>query len=242
MERVQLAKQAEQSQILQARESLERALLNSISHDLRTPLVTIIGALSSLRDEALPQDDRKRRELLVGAWEEAERLNRFVSNLLDMTRLESGEMRLNKEPSDVLDLIGCARAAMENKLTGRELRVNLVDDLPLVPMDMVLMAQVLVNLLDNALKYSPSGSPIEMSASLAARQLQLEVLDCGPGIPGQDLKRVFDKFYRLPVPEGASGTGLGLSICRGIVEAHGGTIHAENRPGAGLRIVIRLPL
>ncbi len=242
MERVQLAKQAQQSQILQARESLERALLNSISHDLRTPLVTIIGALSSLRDDNLPKNDRMRRELLAGAWEEAERLNRFVGNLLDMTRLESGELRLSKEPSDVPDLIGCARAAMERKLAGREVRVNLADDLPLVPMDLVLMAQVLVNLLDNALKYSPSGSPIEISAHLKARQLQLEVLDRGPGIPGQDLKRVFDKFYRLPVPEGASGTGLGLSICRGIVEAHGGTIDAENRPGSGLRIVIRLPL
>lgn len=241
LERVQLAKQAEQSQILQARESLERALLNSISHDLRTPLVTIIGALSSLRDHDLPQNDQRRRELLTGAWEEAERLNRFVGNLLDMTRLESGELLLNKEPSDVLDLIGCARAAMERRLVEREIRVQL-EELPLVPMDMVLMVQVLVNLLDNALKYSPDGSPIELRAALEEGWLRLEVLDHGPGIPCQDLKRVFEKFYRLPVPEGASGTGLGLSICRGIVEAHGGTIEAHNHPGAGLRMSISLPL
>lgn len=241
LERVQLAKQAEQSQILQARESLERALLNSISHDLRTPLVTIIGALSSLRDNDLPQDDHRRRELLTGAWEEAERLNRFVGNLLDMTRLESGELLLNREPCDVLDLIGCARAAMEKRLADRDIRVQL-EELPLVPMDMVLMVQVLVNLLDNALKYSPNGSPIEIRAGLGEGQLRLEVLDHGPGIPNEDLKQVFEKFYRLPVPEGACGTGLGLSICRGIVEAHGGTIEAQNHPGAGLRMVINLPL
>jgi two-component system sensor histidine kinase KdpD len=109
-------------------------------------------------------------------------------------------------------------------------------------MDMVLMVQVLVNLLDNALKYSPNDSPIELRASFGEGRLRIEVLDHGPGIPPEDLKRVFEKFYRLPVPEGASGTGLGLSICRGIVEAHGGTIEAQNHPGAGLRMIISLPL
>ena len=242
MERVHLAEQAEQTQILQARESLERALLNSISHDLRTPLVSIIGALSSLRDDKRPLDEERRRDLLTGAWDEAERLNRFVGNLLDMTRLESGELRLAKEACDVQDLVGCARAALEVRLAGREVQVNLAQGLPLVPMDMVLMAQVLVNLLDNALKYSPIGSSIEITAGILARQLQLEVLDRGPGLPEPDLKRVFDKFYRLPVPEGTSGTGLGLSICKGIVEAHGGSIRVENRSGGGLRVVIRLPL
>ena len=242
MERVHLTEQAEQTLILQARESLERALLNSISHDLRTPLVSIIGALSSLRDNNLQLDEQKRRDLITGAWDEAERLNRFVGNLLDMTRLESGELRLAREPCDVQDLIGCARAALEVRLADRKVQVNLAPGLPLVAMDMVLMVQVLVNLLDNALKYSPMESSIEISARTEAHQLQLTVLDQGPGIPEPDLKRVFDKFYRLPVPEGASGTGLGLSICKGIVEAHGGSIRAENRTGGGLRVVIRLPL
>ncbi len=242
MERVQLAEQAEQVQLLRARESLERALLNSISHDLRTPLVTIIGALSSLRDDNLQLDDRRRRALLTGAWDEAERLNRFVGNLLDMTRLEAGEMGLHKEPSDVQDLIGCALAVLESKLAEREVAVKLAEGLPLVTIDMVLMSQVLVNLLDNSLKYSPAGSSIEITAHRHGEHLFIEVLDRGPGIPEQDLQRVFEKFYRLPVPEGVGGTGLGMSICKGIVEAHDGKIWARKRSGGGLRITIQLPL
>lgn len=242
MERVQLAQQAEHAQILQAREALERALLNSISHDLRTPLVSIIGALSSLRDKHLHLDDKRRQDLLNGAWDEAERLNRFVGNLLDMTRLEAGELKINKEPCDVQDLIGCSLAALDLKLEGRNVSVKLADGMPLVSMDMVLMTQVLVNLLDNALKYSPIDSSIEIRAQTKTNYLLLEVLDRGPGVPEHDLQRVFEKFYRLPVPEGVTGTGLGLSICKGIIEAHQGKILAENRSGGGLRIICQLPL
>ncbi len=243
MERVHLSLQAEQAQILQARESLERALLNSISHDLRTPLVSIIGALSSLHDENLRVSDKVRRALLSGAWDEAERLNRFVGNLLDMTRLEAGELKLQAELCDVQDLVGCSLAALDQRLNGRGVTVTLAPDLPLVSMDMVLVTQVMVNLLDNALKYSPVESSLEIRARTDKAWLTIEVLDHGPGIPDHDLKRVFDKFYRLPVPEGkGGGTGLGLSICRGIVEAHGGIIWAENRSGGGLRITLRLPL
>jgi two-component system sensor histidine kinase KdpD len=242
MERVHLAQQAEQAQVLQARETLERALLNSISHDLRTPLVSIIGALSSLRDEHLQINDTRSQDLLNGAWDEAERLNRFVGNLLDMTRLEAGELRINREPCDVQDLIGCSLASLEQKLEGRDVSVKLEEGLPLVSMDMVLITQVLVNLLDNALKYSPADSFIELRAQTNKKNLLVEVIDRGPGVPEQDLQRVFEKFYRLPVPEGVSGTGLGLSICKGIVEAHQGTISAENRSGGGLRITIQLPL
>ena len=242
MERVQLAQQAEHAQILLAREALERALLNSISHDLRTPLVSIIGALSSLRDPSMPLNDRRRQDLLNGAWDEAERLNRFVGNLLDMTRLEAGELRVQKEPCDVQDLIGCALAALDPKLVGRDVSVQLAEGLPLVSMDMVLMTQVLVNLLDNALKYSPIDSSLEIRAHTQAHHLRIVVLDRGPGIPEPDLHRIFDKFFRLPVPEGVSGTGLGLSICKGIVEAHEGTIWAENRSSGGLRIILQLPL
>jgi len=242
MERVQLAQQAEQAQVLQARETLERALLNSISHDLRTPLVSIIGALSSLRDKNLQMDDKRRQDLLSGAWDEAERLNRFVGNLLDMTRLEAGELRINKEPCDVQDLIGCALAALDQKLGNRDVSVKLSEGLPFVSMDMVLMTQVLVNLIDNALKYSPSDSSIEIMAQIEANHLIIAVFDHGPGIPEPELKRIFDKFYRLPVPEGVNGTGLGLSICKGIVEAHDGNIWAENRSGGGLKIALQLSL
>ncbi|MGD0586017.1 MAG: sensor histidine kinase KdpD [Oryzomonas sp.] len=242
MERVQFSRQAEQAQILQARENLERALLNSISHDLRTPLSSVTGVLTSLRDEGTRLSDQARRELLDTACGEAERLNRFVGNLLDMTRIEAGAVRLNLEPCDVQDLVGCALAVLEPRIGNREVSFRMLPVMPLVPMDLVLMTQVLVNLLDNSLKYSPDATPIEIVASTDANRLVIEVADHGPGVPEKNLLRVFDKFYRIPVPEGAGGTGLGLSICKGIVEAHGGTIRAENRPDRGLRIVIHLPL
>ncbi|HXC92844.1 MAG TPA: ATP-binding protein, partial [Geobacteraceae bacterium] len=242
MERIRFSRQAEQAQILQARENLERALLNSISHDLRTPLSSVTGVLTSLKEEGAHLSDKARRELLDTACSEAERLNRFVGNLLDMTRIEAGAIRLNFEPCDVQDLVGCALAALEPRIGSREIRFRMLPVMPLVPMDMVLMTQVLVNLLDNAHKYSPTESIIEVIAQIEGNWLVLEILDRGPGVPEHDLKRVFDKFYRIPVPEGAGGTGLGLSICKGIVEAHGGSISAGNRVGGGLRIEIRLPL
>jgi two-component system, OmpR family, sensor histidine kinase KdpD len=242
LERIRFSRQAEQTQILEARENLERALLNSISHDLRTPLSTVTGVLYSLKEDGAHLSNQTRRELLETACSEAERLNRFVGNLLDMTRIEAGAVRLNIEPCDVQDLIGCALAALETRLGSREVSFKMLPVMPLVPMDLVLMNQVLVNLLDNSMKYSPSESLIEVVASTEEPWLVLEVADRGPGVPERDLKRVFDKFYRIPIPEGAGGTGLGLSICKGIVEAHGGRINAENRTGGGLRIVMRLPL
>ena len=241
LERVQLARQAEQAQILQARENLERALLNSISHDLRTPLVSITGALSTLRTEGYSLHEKGRRELVDGAWEEAGRLNRFVGNLLDMTRVESGELKLKKELSDIQDLIGCGLAPLDQRLQERKVNIGLADDLPLVQMDMVLMTQVLVNLVDNAIKYSPPGTPVDISAHADDEHIMISVEDRGPGVPHDDLKRIFQKFFRIPVPEGAGGTGLGLSICKGIVEAHGGSIRAENREGGGLRVTVTVP-
>jgi len=242
IDRVHLGKQAEQAQILQARESLERALLNSVSHDLRTPLVSITGALGALRDTANHLSDRSRTELLDAAWEEAERLNRFVGNLLDMTRLEAGALKLKQDPCDVQDLVGCALVALEQQIGSRTVEVQLPPELPEVSMDMVLMTQVLVNLVDNALKYAPSDSAIEIAARVAGATLELEVADRGPGVSPVNLGQIFDKFYRVPVPEGAGGTGLGLSICKGIVQAHGGSIRAENREGGGLSVIVTLPI
>ena len=164
LERVQLSRQAEQAQILQARENLERALLNSISHDLRTPLVSITGTLDTLRERVHTLADEARLELLDTAWEEAERLNRFVGNLLDMTKLEAGALKLRRELCDVEDLVGCALAALERRLGTRKVEVLIPATLPPIRVDMTLMTQVLVNLVDNAVKYSPVSGPIDIAA------------------------------------------------------------------------------
>lgn len=242
MERVLLVREAERAKMLQARETLERSLLNSVSHDLRTPLVAITGALSTIREgwELLPVEART--ELVETAWEEAGRLNRFVGNLLDMTRLEAGVLRVRKKPADVQDLVGSALAPFEPRIKRRKVETSIPPDLPPVPADFVLITQTLTNLIDNALKYSPDGSPLEIAARVEGEQLRLEVRDRGPGIPPEERERVFDKFYRLASHHGEGGTGLGLPICRGIVEAHGGHIRAEERPGGGTAFIITLPL
>ena len=242
IERAQLAEQARQAEVLQATEKLQTALLNSISHDLRTPLVSITGALSSLQEDDVELDDATRRSLVENAREEAERLNRLVGNLLDMTRIEAGALKVASEPCDVQDVIGAALERLGDRLRSRPLTVDVPPDLPLVPMDFVLTAQVLVNLLDNAFKYSPANAQIEVRARVEGPEAHIEIADRGVGIPPADLERVFDKFYRVQQRGQVTGTGLGLSICKGIVEAHGGRIWAENRTGGGARITFALPL
>lgn len=241
MERATLADQAKQAEILQVTEKLQSALLNSISHDLRTPLVSITGALSSLRENSSPLDAVNRSNLVETAYEEAERLNRLVGNLLNMTRLEAGAIHLNLEPCDIQDVIGAAMEQLEEQLGNRTVKFKIPKNLPLVPMDFSLMVQVLVNVLDNALKYSPDESPIEVSAGQSENSVYIDISDQGIGIPLDELERVFDKFYRVQRPENISGTGLGLAICRGIVETHGGRIQALNRRGGGTKIMIYMP-
>jgi len=242
IERAQLAEQARQAEVLQATEKLQTALLNSISHDLRTPLVSITGALSSLQVDDIELDKATRHNLVDNAREEAERLNRLVGNLLDMTRIEAGALKVAREPCDVQDVIGAALEPLDDRLRNRPLTVDIPPDLPLVPMDFVLIAQVLLNVLDNALKYSPPDAPVEVLARVEGPEAHVQVADRGVGIPPDDLSRVFDKFYRVQQPGQVSGTGLGLSICKGIVEAHGGRIWAQNREGGGTVITLALPL
>jgi len=240
VERASLEEQAKQAELLQATEKLQSALLNSISHDLRTPLVSITGALSSLREKSLNLDKDAQDSLLETAAGEAERLNRLVSNLLNMTRLEADAIYLRLEPCDIQDVIGAALEQVENRLGEREIKVKLTPDLPLVTLDFALFGQALVNLLDNAIKYSPNAMPIEISASQTRQSIILEIADRGIGIPTEDLERVFNKFYRVQRPESVNGTGLGLTICKGIVEAHGGTISARHRPKGGTIMTVEL--
>jgi len=241
IERARLAEQAHQAEMLEITEKLQTALLNSISHDLRTPLVSITGALSSLANDQISLDVSARRSLIETASEEADRLNRLVGNLLDMTRLESGAMRVKRAACDLQDLIGTSLEEVSSRLGDRSIVLDVPDDLPLVSMDFVLIERVLVNVIDNALKYSPPGSPIEIHAHMAGAFVEITVADRGVGVPPEDLTRIFDKFYRVQRPENVNGTGLGLAIGKGIVDAHGGFISAENRPGGGTIITIALP-
>ncbi len=245
IERAQLSDQASQAQVLRATEKLQTALLNSISHDLRTPLASITGVLSSLREAEHTGDDltldlAARSDLVETAWEEARRLNRLVGNLLDMTRMEAGALKVNREVIDVQDLVGTALAQLRDRLENRPVQTSIPLDLPMVLADFVLITQVLVNLLDNAIKYSTQGSPVEVSAVYHAQDVIITVADRGIGIPENDLVRVFDKFYRVQRRD-VGGTGLGLPICKGIIEAHGGYIWAENRAGGGAELSFTLP-
>jgi len=242
IERASLVEQARQTELLQATEKLQTALLNSISHDLRTPLVAITGALTSLDEQAESINEEYRRSLVSTAREEADRLNRLVGNLLSMTRIESGAIKLHREPGDIQDVIGTALEQLGNRVAEHKIKVNIPEDFPLVPMDFTLIVQVVVNLLDNAVKYSPKDSLIEVSASLVDDRTRLQIADRGVGIPLEDLTRVFDKFYRVQRPESVSGTGLGLSISKGIVEAHHGNIYARARDGGGTVFSVELPL
>jgi two-component system sensor histidine kinase KdpD len=242
IERAQLEEQNRQIALLQSAEKLQNALLNSISHDLRTPLVAITGALSALDENFTELDENTRSALIENARGESDRLNRLVGNLLNMTRIESGAIKLRLEPGDVQDLIGTALEQLGKRASKNKIKVDVQPNLPLIPMDFTLMVQVIVNLLENAIKYSPEDSLIEVTATVDGTNTRLQILDRGAGIPFDDLARVFDKFYRVQRPESVSGTGLGLSISKGIVDAHGGEIRAVNREGGGTILEVELPL
>lgn len=242
IERARLAEQARQAEILEITDKLQSALLNSISHDLRTPLVSITGALSSLRDDNFHLDEASRRSLLDTAHEEADRLNRLVGNLLDMTRLEAGAVRIHKEICDVQDLVGSALEQLNGRIGKHPIKIDVSQELPNISMDFILISRVLVNVIDNALKYSPPEAPVEIQAQAANGYLEIAVADRGSGIPREDLSKIFDKFYRVQRPDNVVGTGLGLAISKGIIEAHGGFMAAENRPDGGAVITLALPI
>jgi two-component system, OmpR family, sensor histidine kinase KdpD len=239
--RAQLATEARRAELLQETDKLQKALLNSISHDLRTPLASVTGTLNSLLEDAPLLDVSTQRELLETARDEAKRLDRLVRNLLDMSRLESDAVRVRTELCDVQDVVGTALVQLGEAAKQRRVAVLASPQLPLVPMDAVLIVQVIVNLLENALKYSEADSPIEVEARVERDQLHLSVRDRGQGIPDEDLERVFDKFYRCVAPGVARGAGLGLAICKGFIEAHGGKIRVERRPHGGTEATFTLP-
>jgi two-component system sensor histidine kinase KdpD len=243
IERVSLARRLAEARVLAETERLRGALLTSISHDLRTPLASIIGTVSSLRSFAEQYGPAERDELLATLQDEAERLNRFVGNLLDMTRLEAGAIELKLHFMDIAEITGAALERAGSVLARHHVEVEIGPDLPMLRLDAILFEQVLFNLLDNAAKYAPPGSRINVRARRQGDTVAIEVIDEGPGIPAGDLERVFDKFYRVRAQDRQrAGTGLGLAICRGFVEAQGGRIEAGNRRDrSGAVLTIRIP-
>jgi len=239
LERARLASEGEAARLEAESERLRSSLLSSVSHDLRTPLAVITGAATTLLTTTV--DGAAQRDLLAAICDESVRLTRLVSNLLDMTRLAAGAVAVRKEWQSVEAVVGAALGRVEDRLGGRALHVELPAALPLVPFDAVLIEQVLINLLENAAKYTPAGTPIEVRASADATTLVVEVGDRGPGVPEAERSRIFDRFYRLAGGP-RSGAGLGLTICRAIVEAHGGHIQVDGREGGGARFLFTLPI
>jgi two-component system sensor histidine kinase KdpD len=242
LERSRLADRAQQATLEVETERLRSSLLSSVSHDLRTPLSVITGAASALLQTERALSPAARRDLAETIHEEARRLDRLVRNLLDMTRLASGAIKVAKEWQPIEGVIGAALDRLEDQLHERKIDIRLPPDLPPVPIDGLLVEQVLINLLENAAKYAPTGTPIDISASADGDHLVVEIADRGPGIPRDLVDRIFEKFYRLPKEGAGGGAGLGLAICRGIVEAHGGRIWAENRDGGGAVFRFALPI
>ncbi len=240
--RLNLAEEAEQVQRLAESEKLHKALLDSISHDLRTPLASITGAVTSLLAEGSSYDQEAKGILLDTIKEGAFRLNRFVANLLDMARLQSGSLKLHGEWCDIQDVVGVTLREVHDVVEGHPVLVNIGPDLPLVQADFGLVEHVLINLLENAAKYAPGGSEIIVSARAVEGAVLISVADLGPIIPTDERGHIFDKFHRMQGSKNISGSGLGLSICRGIIEAHGGTIWVDSPLERGNRFTFSLPL
>jgi two-component system, OmpR family, sensor histidine kinase KdpD len=239
--RTLLAAEAQQAHVAAETERTRNAILSAVSHDLRTPLATITGAASSLLEDKGSLGPAARRELTQAIGQEANRLERLVTNLLGMMRLEAGVSHMDKAWHPFEEIVSASLGRLEGRLGDRTIETRFAPNLPLVHLDGVLMEQVLLNLFDNALKYAPPSTTIELSASVSDRALLVQIADRGSGIRPGDEERIFDKFYRAdPLREG--GVGLGLTICRGIIDAHGGRIWAENRPDGGAVFRFTLPL
>jgi two-component system, OmpR family, sensor histidine kinase KdpD len=245
IERERLRRESLQVEVLQRTDALRAALLSSVSHDLRTPLSSIKAAASSLLQEDVQWDDEERRSFALAIVREADRLNRLVANLLDMSRIEAGVLKPEKEWYPLDELIHDVLGRMQPLLGGREVCTSIPDDLPPVELDYLQIDQVLTNLLENAIRYTPAGSPIDISVQHGEESVTVSVADRGPGVPPVDMERIFDKFYRVLSTEKAArttGSGLGLAVSRGLIEAHGGRIWVENRPGSGAIFRFTLPL
>ncbi len=245
IERARLRQESLQVEVLRRTDTLRAALLSSVSHDLRTPLSSIKAAASSLLQDDVQWDEEARRSFTLSIERQADRLNRLVENLLDMSRIEGGALKPEKEWYPVDELIHDVLGQMESLLQGRVVETHLPDDLPPVQLDYLEIDQVLTNLIENALRYTPAQSAIEIGSQAGDGEVEISVADRGSGIPPDEIDHIFDKFYRVRATDGSMrsvGSGLGLAVSKGLVEAHGGRIWAENRPGGGAIFRFTLPV
>lgn len=246
IERARLHREAVQIELLRRTDALRASLLSSVSHDLRTPLTSIKAAASSLLQDDIEWDEEAKRSFAQAIEREADRLNRLVGNILDMSRIEGGALKAEKEWYPLEDLLHDVLGHMQAALQGREVKLDIPADLPPVPLDYLQIDQVVTNLLENAVRYTVPSSPLEIAAQVVDDHIMVSIGDHGPGIPPYDLERIFDKFYRVSGAKrkatSVMGTGLGLAVCRGLVEAHGGHIWAENRAEGGALFHFTLPL
>ncbi|WP_241674661.1 DUF4118 domain-containing protein [Candidatus Methylobacter oryzae] len=242
LERLSLTEQANNANLQAETESLRNALLSAISHDLRTPLTRIIGAGTALVENNADFSSEEKLDLNKVILDEAQRMSELTSKILDMARLTAGEIILHPEWNALEEIVGSALNRLERNLKTRPVRTLLPDHLPLLWIDAVLIEQVLANLIENAIKYTPEGSPIDISAELSANNIIITVSDYGFGIPQGMEEKIFDKFYRLESESHQGGVGLGLTLCRAIIEAHDGSIHATNQSGKGASFIINLPI
>ena len=241
LERTMVAEEAKQNELRARTEALRNALLSSVSHDLRTPLAAIIGAATTLLDDAAAALSARQADLARAIYEEADRLNRLVTNLLAVTRVESKNLAVKKEWVPLEELVGAALERLKPRLAGRPIALDLAGDLPLVPVDPVLMEQVFFNLIDNATRHTPEGTPVTVRAVAQGHEVRIAVADRGPGLPPDLLTRVFEKFVRGPGAP-AGGSGLGLAIARAVVVAHGGRIEASNAGEGGALFTFAVPV
>ena len=241
LERARLAQAESRARVLEESDHLKSILLSSVSHELRTPLSTIKAAASSLRSDDVHWDSAARPELIAAIDDEADHLNMLVGNLLDMSRIESGVLKPKREWNILSEIVGSVLTRMRHSADEHKLEINIPDSLPFIPVDYVQMEQVFTNLISNSLKYAPSNTVIRIRANIENDLVHVQVSNQGPQVPTEHLERIFDKFYRITAADRVTGTGLGLSICKGIIEAHGGRLWAENMPD-GLAFNFTLPL
>ena len=241
LERARLAQAESRARVLEESDHLKSILLSSVSHELRTPLSTIKAAASSLRGNEVGWDSPARIELVAAIDDEADHLNMLVGNLLDMSRIESGALKPKREWNILPDIVESVLARMKHSAEDHKLEVDIPESLPFIPVDYVQMEQVFTNLVSNSVKYAPLNTVIRIHANVEGDEMHVQVSNQGPQVPPAHLERIFDKFYRITAADRVTGTGLGLSICKGIIEAHGGRIWAENVVD-GLAFKFTLPL